>query len=445
MAVASVISNPFSLIILQRLTIAFIVAFVPKSSPLRPLIFSVFIAWNIHLLPRYYETIPRASWVAYVSGEALGATLAFMEKVLIKRWSFDTDTLALFSSTNGVKAEAKTHVPEKKETLDADDLKATIWTRVRFGLYISFSARYIASSHQAPHTPPYSLSRPTYIPSRSKFLLQKGIIITIAYLINDILVLGNQPDQNPTLYGASQILFFSRLWHRTLTIEDFSVRVTTSLGFWFGAYWALQGYFCSLSLLTVLFGVSRPQLERPVLGNVIEESYTLRGFWSRGWHQMLRRILVAGADWLIYGLLGLPRSGTGSGELPRSGLVRVFTRYAHLTVVFLISGIYHWWISIAQGLGWRESGAVSFFLLMAVGIMIEDAVQWVWSGVRGGKLTDEGKTARKGKWWTTAIGYLWVVFWFSVATPYYAYPSLSRNKGEEKDKLLPFSVVGYLV
>lgn len=156
----------------------------------------------------------------------------------------------------------------------------------------------------------------------------------------------------------------------------------------------------------------------------------------------MRRRLVAGADWLTYEALRLPRLGNGSsGELSRSlGFMRVFTRYTHLTVVFLILGIFHWVIEAAQGLGWRESGATTFFLLMAVGIIIEDAVQWVWP------LTDEDKTARKkGKRLTKAIGYLCVVFWFSMATPYYAYPGLRRSKGEENDKILPFSVVRCLV
>lgn len=443
MALPSAISNPFSLIISQRLTIAFIAAFIPKSSPLRPLIFPIFIAWNIHLLPRYYETIPRAPWIALVSSDALGGLLHYMEKVLIKRWSFDTDASLLSTSTRGVEVEARASAPGKKtEIHHSADPKTTIWSRIRFGLYISFSDRYIASSHQTPHTPPYSLSRPTYIPSRSQFLLRKIIIIIIAYFINDILVLGNQPAQNSTLYGPSKIPFFSRVWHRTLTTEDLLVRIATSLGFWFGGYWAVQGYFCSLSLLGVLFGFSRPELERPFFGSVTGEACTLRGFWSRGWHQTLRRRLVAGADWLTYGVLGLPRPGRDSGELPRSGFVRVLTRYTHLTFVFWISGALHWGMDIAQGFGWRESSATAFFLLMAVGIMIEDAVQWVWCRVRSGKLTDEDE---KGKWWTTAIGYVWVVFWFSVATPYYAYPGLSRNTGEERHKILPFSVVRSLV
>ncbi|KAL8822488.1 MAG: hypothetical protein Q9191_006780 [Dirinaria sp. TL-2023a] len=226
-------------------------------------------------------------------------------------------------------------------------------------------------------------------------------------------------------------------------MENLSVRITTRLGVWFGAYWTIQGYYCYWSFLGVLLGLSRPQLERPIFGSVIEEAYTLRGFWGKGWHQVMRRRLVAGADWLTYEALRLPRLGTGagSGEVSRfSGFVRLLTKYTHLTIVFWISGIFHGTIEVAQGLEWRESGATSFFLLMAVGIMIEDAVHWVWS------LTDEDKTVRKkGKLWTKAVGYLWVVFWFSVATPYYAYPGLRRNKGEDKDKIVPFSVVGYLV
>ena len=119
----------------------------------------------------------------------------------------------------------------------------------------------------------------------------------------------------------------------------------------------------------------------------------------------------------------------------------------------MISGVIHHLIGVAQGLPWRESGALAFFGLMVVGIIIEDTVQWVWFDVLSGQnILDTGKREdapnsrenRSGKWWTKAVGYMWVIIWFSLATPYYVYPSLSRNEGGEKGKVMPFSVVEWV-
>lgn len=441
MASPSVISNPLSLIIFQRLTIALLVAFTSKVSPLRSFILPILVAWNIYLLPRYHDSILRLPWMAFLIGETLGGVLHYAEKVLIRRWSFENDHEIPESSSWSSK-ENHAHDPGcgTKVNLDQDgSQKARIWKRLRFGLYIAFSDRYIASSYETSHTPPYSHSRPSYIPSRFRFLVRKFTTITTCYLISDFLTLKNKPSLNPILYASSKIPFFSRIWHGTLTAEELIVRTTTSIGVWFGAYWAIQGFYSLWSFIAVLIGVSRPELERPMFGNVIREASTLRGFWGRGWHQMLRARLVAVADWLTYGVLWLPRPASPSSEF-----VRVFTKYTHLTLVFFVSGVLHTGIESSRWFIWADWGSLVCFVLMAVGIMIEDAVQWAWSQVIVPKIDPQGSMKLKQRWWTTAIGYLWVIFWFTVASPWYCYPNLSRNKGEEKDALLPFSVLRYL-
>ena len=443
MASLSELSNPFSLIIVQRLAIALLVAFTSDACPLRPLIFPILIVWNFHLLPRYRDSLPRLPWVAFVTGETLGGILYYAEKVLIRRWSFKNEYEIPGSSSCSPKGTTHVCDPGRGTKADLDhehSPEAGFWKRMRFSLYIAFSDRYIASSYETSHTPPYSRSRPTYIPSRFRFLLQKLVIITTSYLLSDFLALQNEPSLNPTLYASSQIPFLRRLWHGNITAEELIVRITTSLGVWVGAYWAIQGYFSAWSFLGVLLGVSRPELERPIFGSVIRESSTLRGFWGRGWHQLLRGRLVAVADWLTYGVLWLPRPG----DTTASEFVSLVTKYTHLTSVFLVSGVLHWGIEAALWLHWGEWGPLVFFVLMAVGIMIEDAAQWVWSEVIVRKIDAEGMVKGKRTWWMTVIGHLWVVCWLTVATPWYVYPGLSRNKGEERDVLVPFSVVGYL-
>ncbi|KAL8822573.1 MAG: hypothetical protein Q9191_006693, partial [Dirinaria sp. TL-2023a] len=406
MASPSIISNPFSLIIVQRLTIALLVAFTSDVSPLRPLTFPIIIAWNIHLLPRYYESIPRVPWVAFLAGENLSGVLNYAEKVLIRRWSFEVNHETTEDSSCSPKENhANGAVRGAKVNLDhGDSRSAKIWKRLRFGFYIAFSDRYIASSYQTSNTPPYSSSQPTYIPSRFRFLLRKCTIVTTCYLIMDLLALRRETSRYPIIFASSQIPFFSRLWYGALTADELAFRTVTTLGVWFGAYCAIQGFYSALSFLAVLLGISRPELERPVFGNVIRESSTLRGFWGRGWHQLLRGRLVAAADWLTYGVLWLPRPG----ETRSSEFARIVTKYTHLTCVFLVSGLLHSSIDSAKWMSWEEWGSLMFFVLMAVGIMIEDAVQWVWSEVVVPNIDANGTMKTKGKWWMTVIGHLWV-------------------------------------
>ena len=111
-------------------------------------------------------------------------------------------------------------------------------------------------------------------------------------------------------------------------------------------------------------------------------------------------------------------------------------RYTHLFVVFALSGLGHQATDLAQGMQWAESGSVVFFVLMAVGITLEDFVQWLFF--------DVGGFGKRGNTWAKVVGFVWVAIWFSVATPWYAYPTLARNQGEKKDLLLPFSIAGYL-
>lgn len=40
------------------------------------------------------------------------------------------------------------------------------------------------------------------------------------------------------------------------------------------------------------------------------------------------------------------------------------------------------------------------------------------------------------------IGYLWVFVFLVWSTPVWIYPSLRMNKGEEKDAVVPFSLIG---
>ena len=459
MAPFSFLANPFALILTQRLTLVLLVGFTSSDSFLRLMLFPLLVVWQLYMLPYYSESAQCKIWVLFWAGEAIFASLHYIEKIFLRKWSYDTASISMKSasisaSVGSSKIQGSLQTREKTQastkTLDSDG-EGSLWRRFRFGLYVAFSDRYIGSPYQVAHTPPYSTSKPSYIPSRISFVLRKICIIITCYLLVDIFSQLSNPSLNSKIYSDTRIPFASRLWHGQMTVSEIATRTASSIGFWFLGYLVVQACYSTLSLLAVCAGVSMPKLERPIFGTV-GEAYTLRGFWRGTWHQLLRSRLTSIADWVTYDLLALPRS---SGEKDKAGKLRVKAlvlrlgpRYTHLLVCFVVSGIAHQVLDVALGLSWKESSAVVFFVLMAVGIMAEDAVQWacydILLRVTNHQITKERPEARRPLL-ARIIGYSWVVFWFGVSTPWYAYPTLSRDEGGVKDPILPFSVVRWIM
>ena len=101
-----------------------------------------------------------------------------------------------------------------------------------------------------------------------------------------------------------------------------------------------------------------------------------------------------------------------------------------ILLTFTVSGLFHLFgEEYPGGIRWDRSGTLRFYSIQAVGFMLEDAVQAIWSRVCKGQYSR----------WTTAVGYVWVLFWIFWTSPAYFYP-LQLNVTEKKP-VLPFSVV----
>ena len=149
------------------------------------------------------------------------------------------------------------------------------------------------------------------------------------------------------------------------------------------------------------------------------------------WHQLLRKRLTKSARYICYRILRLPRPRSAS-----SRSVGLFARYTELSLTFVISGLFHQSTEAAQGLKWKESQATRFFSFMALGIILEDMVQWVFYRL--------GPHEKRGSRLAKALGYIWVLLYFVYATPYYAYPGLSKNTGGTQNEFLPLSILRLL-
>ena len=281
--------HPLAFLAIQKSTIIALLAFTPSGSILRPSLFPVLLICNYKLLHSYTLYIPRSAWIGFVSGEILAGPLDYMEKLLLSRWNFsdkgpsgETSTLDATRNKDGGRVSGEKRKQAQRAALFTPSPSLTdTWERVKFGTWVAMSSRYINSPYQARNTPPYSTSNPASIPSRRTFLLRCSSIFLACYLVTDLLLLGNRPASNPILYAQEQALLFPRLLTHDLHVPaaNFLTRCSTTLGFWFGGYVIIQGYYSAAAFLAVGFGFTTSADCRPIFGS-LGDAYTIRRFWG---------------------------------------------------------------------------------------------------------------------------------------------------------------------
>ena len=127
------------------------------------------------------------------------------------------------------------------------------------------------------------------------------------------------------------------------------------------------------------------------------------------WHQALRQTLGSPAHFATYHLLGLQRGGLAG-------------RYMATLLGFTLSGVVHGVGGLAAGVPIVESGALQFFVVQTLGIMIEDAVQALWrcSQGTGTRVHRAGSTSggrHRPALWQRTLGYVWFAAWMAWSAP----------------------------
>lgn len=73
--------------------------------------------------------------------------------------------------------------------------------------------------------------------------------------------------------------------------------------------------------------------------------------------------------------------------------------------------------------------------------MLEDGAQAMYRSMRG---LSRGSQKGPPPLWARMVGYAWVVLFLTWSTPAFTYPMSAAYKGEERDEILPFSVLSVL-
>ncbi|PSN66993.1 hypothetical protein BS50DRAFT_588029 [Corynespora cassiicola Philippines] len=167
------------------------------------------------------------------------------------------------------------------------------------------------------------------------------------------------------------------------------------------------------SIVCVATGINRPEDWPPLFGRLAEAT-TVRSFWGKFWHQMIRKPLT-GLTGSLVDALGIKR-GTNTSS------------YTQLWISFAISGVMHAAsmtlmpcpANVPEWHRWR--GLLLYFMWQALAITTEDLVMYLWRTAFGGS----GRSST----WKNVVGYMWVTWSFWTSLPWAADVLLKLRMGE---------------
>ncbi|KAK1541151.1 tat pathway signal sequence [Colletotrichum paranaense] len=393
--------HPWSLLVYQTSLIVFAVGFTRPGSLIRlalwPLaLFTVFrFVATAHVLNNGFH-------MSFGASDAWLTFLQYWDVVLLSNWDFEY-------------GGPQPKVMEKREAKPWRE-RATFWNRLGFGIYAASSYRCSGTPFEVPNLGPFDKKDPKYVPSKAKYIRNAAIRVVVVYLILDAMTSFNDPTAMRSVFADEKIPLLRRL--SQLTLEEAIMRTFTSFSFWLVNYLVLILFFDIPGIICVATGLSGVEWWRPPF-NSIFQAFTLRRYWGVFWHQSVRKRINSPANWIAKDVLRLPR-GT------------LLARYAVVILTFTMSTFQHATGDIASGIPVSRTGSPWFFLVQALGFVLEDVFQYVWKQVAPASARDT--------WYTKVFGYVWVFAWMFWCTPFYAYPVSANNRGDQ-DAILPFSVL----
>ena len=133
---------------------------------------------------------------------------------------------------------------------------------------------------------------------------------------------------------------------------------------------------------------------------------------------MLERI----SPFLAHSVLGVPKN-------------TLFARYQKIFSSFFLSAIYHIALDYGLTVPMHEAGSIQFFLLQALGIVIEDGFQAAYYSLTGRSRPLVAPLLHK------LFGYMWVIAFMTWSLPVWTYPQMRYVRGRT-DAMYPFTIFG---
>ncbi|KAJ5644595.1 hypothetical protein N7507_010606 [Penicillium longicatenatum] len=272
----------------------------------------------------------------------------------------------------------------------------------------------------APAQPAYYTKRGMTEPPRGRFLLRHTAIAIFQYLALDVFAtLALQQAQEQMKH---QLLPPTVQWD--LSVEQWIERIISNLvaGFVVSRM-LIDLHHRVFSILLVGLGLDSPSNCPPLFGRAADAG-SLRGFWGKFWHQLVREPFVSVSTFITRDILGLSKSP--------------LNRYTNIILVFLFSGGLHVILDVIQGIPGHESGAMLLFMTAPLGLIIEDSIKRLWRTCTGtSRAAKIGDGEALVPMWQKILGFCWAMAWLGVTSTWYFYPQMLRP---ENQALVPFSL-----
>ncbi|CZT16514.1 uncharacterized protein RCC_12012 [Ramularia collo-cygni] len=293
---------------------------------------------------------------------------------------------------------------------------ASLLNRIIFTTATLFSYRGINTTWQIGYVPEFPGN---VIPTRARFLFRQCWMIALQYLIMDVLASSPPPaDVVESWANGKEWLWLSLNPHRVTTGDLFNRLVGCTMNWFIVGRVMNDIWYRVFSVIFVGLGLSQPKQWPPLYGNYAD-TFTLRRYFGRFWHQTVRWPFLGVATYISRRVLGMTKG--------------VADQHTRNFIVFFLSGTLHSILYVAFGGSWNPAAGLISFCSFPLGIMFEDAVQSVWRRSMG--RSDSNKV-----WFMErAVGHVWVVIFLSLVSPIFNYP-LQRIEGNPT-YLVPWSVV----
>ncbi|KAI1806999.1 hypothetical protein F4811DRAFT_62410 [Daldinia bambusicola] len=170
-----------------------------------------------------------------------------------------------------------------------------------------------------------------------------------------------------------------------------------------------HGIYAIAAFINVAMGLGSP-LDWPPFNQPTLTSFDVRHFWRMFWLQTDSHSLNAVVNYLMRNIFRLQRSGKPA-------------RYLRIFLKFVISGIIYAAIGFSLGIPVFESGALRFFAIQPLGIVIDDIVH----STLGNDLLP--------RFVQSYFSFIWLSLWMTWTAPGYLDPIIHKNASRSRGML----------
>ncbi|CAG8896927.1 unnamed protein product [Penicillium egyptiacum] len=250
-------------------------------------------------------------------------------------------------------------------------------------------------------------------PTKGQYIANAIIVLSWQYLALDFLNFGalkyfhhNWPD---TLAAGAEFLNPKSTKEQLMARIPLSCILVANLRLLFAMIYGV------LATVSVLLNFNSPKDWPPLFGSMRHlRTFSIRSFWGKYWHQLLRWPLVTISTY-IRQRLSLCNS-----------VSRHVQSMTDLFLIFCLSGFLHLLSAVYAGVPDSLGAIFLFFITVPLLIMLEDAYR-----VRVGGTTHSRRM--------DTLGFLWALAWLYACVPWFAYTALRLPVN--KNAMMPFSFV----